>query len=130
MPNSAAPAFITIVKTDVPTGNDAAVQVNVAPCPTESDGQLQPAGTVIDCQRSVLLRITFIVAFCAASGPAFVTLTVYVMLPFGKTGSGESLAVTLMSASGVTYAVCTTAVLFALFASEKLLVVVKVCEIV
>ena len=130
MPNSAAPAFITIVKTDVPTGNDAAVQVNVAPCPTESDGQLHPAGTVIDCHRSVLLRIMFIVAFCAASGPAFVTLTVYVMLPSGATGSGASLAVTLMSACCVTYAVCTVTLLFALFGSERSLFVPKNCEMV
>src|SRR5205085_2062191 len=130
MPNSAAPAFITIVKTDVPTGNDAAVQVNVAPCPTESDGQLQPAGTVIDCHISVPLRTTFSRAFCVVSGPPFVTLTVYVMLPSGKTGSGESLAVMLMSASGVTYAVCTVTLLFALFGSDVSLFVPKNCEIV
>src|SRR3954466_9624761 len=93
MPNCAEPALSTIVNVDVVTPKVAAVQVNVAPCPTASDGHVHPAGTVIDCQRSVLLRITDIVAFVVASGPALVTLTVYVMLPFGATGSGESDAV-------------------------------------
>src|SRR3954454_6372122 len=76
IPNCAEPALSTIVKTDVVTPKLGAVQVNVAPCPTASAGQLQPAGTVIDCHSSVLLRITFMCAFVVASGPAFVTFTV------------------------------------------------------
>src|SRR3954468_10535957 len=76
MPNCAEPAFRTIVNVDVVNPKLAAVQVNDAPCPTASDGQLHPAGTVIDCHSSVLLRITFMCAFVVASGPAFVTFTV------------------------------------------------------
>src|SRR5258706_11512638 len=52
MPNCADPALRTMVKVDVVTPKFAAVQVNDAPCPTESDGQVHPAGTVIDCQSS------------------------------------------------------------------------------
>src|SRR3954471_11022726 len=59
IPNCADPAFRTIVNVDVVKPKFAAVQVNDAPCPTASDGQLHPAGTVIDCQSSVPLRITF-----------------------------------------------------------------------
>src|SRR5437763_1550129 len=76
MPNWAEPAFRTIVKVDVVKPKFAAVQVKEAPCPTASDGHVHPAGTVIDCQSSVLLRITDICAFVVASGPALVTLTV------------------------------------------------------
>src|SRR4051794_346855 len=130
MPNCAEPALSTIVKTDVVRPKLAAVQVNEAPCPTESDGQLQPAGTVIDCHSSVLLRITDMCAFVVASGPAFVTFTVYVMLPSGATGSGESDAVICMSACGVTYCVDTVAVLLALFPSPQSLVTVKTSLIV
>src|SRR3954471_21746214 len=126
MPNCAEPALSTIVKTDVVRPKLVAVQVNEAPCPTESDGQVQPAGTVIDCHSSVLLRITDMCAFVVASGPAFVTFTVYVMLPSGATGSGESEAVICMSACGVTYCVETTAVLLALFESAESLLVVNV----
>src|SRR3954452_5836257 len=77
MPNCATPALSTIVNTDVVgVARVAAVHVNDAPCPTASDGQLHPAGTVIDCQSSVPFRMTDTCAFVAASGPAFVTLTV------------------------------------------------------
>src|SRR5882672_5675138 len=68
-PNCAKPALRTIVNVDVVTPRLAAVQVNEAPCPTESDGQLHPAGTVIDCQSNVPLRITDMCAFVVASGP-------------------------------------------------------------
>src|SRR3954471_17187572 len=77
MPNCARPALSTIVNTDVAgVASVAAVHVNDAPCPTASDGQLHPAGTVIDCQSSVPFRMTDMCAFVAASGPAFVTVTV------------------------------------------------------
>ena len=56
-----------------PDASVAAVQVNEAPCPADSAGHVHPAGTVIDCQSSVLFRITFICAFVAVAGPAFVT---------------------------------------------------------
>src|SRR5258705_382275 len=76
MPNCAEPALRTIVNVDVVRPRFAAVQVNEAPCPTASDGQLHPAGTVIDCHSSVPLRITDMCAFVVASGPALMTLTV------------------------------------------------------
>src|SRR4051794_13620165 len=76
IPNCAEPALRTIVNVDVVTPRLAAVQVNEAPCPTASAGQVHPAGTVIDCHRSVLLRITDMCAFVVASGPALVTFTV------------------------------------------------------
>src|SRR3954462_4136535 len=106
-----------MVNTEVVSPKFAAVQVNEAPCPTASAGHVHPAGTTIDCHRSVLLRITFMCAFVVASGPAFVTFTVYVMLPSGATGSGESEPVICMSACGVTYDVDTTTALLALFES-------------
>src|SRR4051812_30010177 len=53
-PNCAEPALRTIVKVDVVRPKLAAVQVNDAPCPTASEGHDHPAGTVIDCQSSVL----------------------------------------------------------------------------
>src|SRR3954453_2424397 len=59
IPNWADPALRTIVNTDVVSPKFAAVQGNEAPCPTASAGQVHPAGTLIDCHRSVLLRITF-----------------------------------------------------------------------
>src|SRR4051794_7279901 len=77
MPNCATPALSTIVNGEV---DDAArfvvVQVNDAPFPTASDGQVHPAGTVIDCQSSVLLRSTLKFAVVAGSGPLLSTLTV------------------------------------------------------
>src|SRR5258706_291671 len=76
LPNCARPALRTMLNVDVVSPRLAAVQVNEAPCPTASEGHVHPAGTVIDCQSSVLLRMTDIVALVAASGPALVTLTV------------------------------------------------------
>src|SRR5437763_1010428 len=63
IPNCAEPALRTIVKTDVVKPKFAAVQVKEAPCPTASDGHVHPAGTVIDCHSSVLLRMTDMCAF-------------------------------------------------------------------
>src|SRR5687767_7375711 len=48
-PNCACPAFSTRVNGEVAdAANVAAVQVNDAPWPTASAGQVQPEGTVID----------------------------------------------------------------------------------
>src|SRR3954465_3134881 len=76
MPNCAEPALSTIVNTEVDGERFAAVQVIEAPYPTASAGQLHPAGTTIDCHKSVPLRTTFMCALVVASGPAFVTFTV------------------------------------------------------
>src|SRR5258707_8594626 len=47
------------------------------------------------------------------------------MLPFGATGSGESVAVICMSACGVTYDVETVTLLLALFGSNQALLTPK-----
>ena len=128
--SSAGFTCVTSVKFAVNTPNDACVQSTVPPAPIAGVVQIHPSGAVSDWKFTFTASGICRCGFGAASGPAFVIAIVYVMFCPATTGSGASLAVTLRSASGVTYAVCATAVLLLPFGSERVLVVVNVCEIV
>lgn len=110
-------ACIATVNVYVPTGTDAREHVNVGLPPTAGSVHVKPLAAVADWKRSVLLLNTLKFTFVAGSGPAFVAVIVYVMVPSGATGSGASTTATDRSTCGLSNAVVTVFWLFAGFGS-------------
>src|SRR5687767_3950897 len=76
-PRSAESARITIVKIEfVPFRRLGCVQLKFVVAFTAGAVQLQPAGTTMDWNRSVLELTTFNTAFVPSSGPPLLTVTV------------------------------------------------------
>src|SRR5213083_3765563 len=100
LPSSAAAlTWTTRVKVAVaPLASVAVVQFTVPGEPTAGVVQLQPAGVGIDWNVVCGGNGSFMVTLAAAFGPALLTVIVYVSVPPGATGSGESVLVIERSA--------------------------------
>src|SRR3989449_5209 len=81
-----------------PLANKAVVQFTVPVEPAAGVVQLQPAGVGIDWNVVCGGSGSFMVTLAAAFGPALLTVIVYVSVPPGATGSGESVFVIERSA--------------------------------
>src|SRR5438034_867290 len=81
-----------------PLANEAVVQFTVPVEPTAGVVQVQPAGVGIDWNVVCDGNGSFMVTLAAAFGPALLTVIVYVSVPPGATGSGESVLVMARSA--------------------------------
>src|SRR5882672_9373481 len=88
-----------------PLANEAMVQFTVPVEPAAGVVQLQPAGVGIDWNVVCAGSGSFIVTLAAAFGPALLTVIVYVSVPPGVTGSGESVLVIARLASARTVVV-------------------------
>src|SRR5216117_1196691 len=119
LPSSAAGlTWTTRVKVAVaPLASVAVVQFTVPGEPTAGVVQVQPAGVGIDWNVVSSGSGSFMVTLAAAFGPALLTPMVYVRVPPGRTGSGESVLVMARSASARTVVVA-MAVLFMRFGSK------------
>src|SRR5216117_40748 len=100
LPSSAAGLTWTArVKVAVaPMASVAVVQLTVPGEPAAGVVQLQPAGVGIDWNVVCGGNGSFMVTLAAAFGPALLTVIVYVNVPPGVTGSGESVLVIERSA--------------------------------
>src|SRR5436189_298363 len=78
--------------------SEAVVQFTVPVEPAAGVVQLQPAGVGIDWNVVCGGNGSFMVTLAAAFGPALLTVIVYVNVPPGVTGSGESVLVIARSA--------------------------------
>jgi hypothetical protein len=94
----AAATFRTKVIVLVPTGTEGSVQICVPVPPTGSGGHVHPAPGVTETNVVPAGVVSETETFDAASGPALVTLIVYVMFDPATTGSGESTFETERSA--------------------------------
>ena len=81
-----------------PLASVAVVQLTVPVEPAAGVVQVQPAGVGIDWKVVSGGSRSFIVTLAAAFGPALLTPIVYVRVPPGRTGSGESLLAIARSA--------------------------------
>src|SRR2546427_181833 len=88
-----------------PLANEAVVQFTVPGEPAAGVVQLQPAGVGIDWNVVSSGSGSFMITLAAAFGPALLTVIVYVSVPPGVTGSGESVLVTPRLASARTVVV-------------------------
>src|SRR5437773_2291247 len=131
LPSGAAGlTWTTRVKVAVaPLASVAVVQFTVPGEPTAGVVQVQPAGVGIDWNVVSGGSGSFIVTLAAAFGPALLTPMVYVRVPPGRTGSGESVLVTARSASARTVVVA-VALLLPVLASAVVELTVAVLEIV
>src|SRR5438034_1034468 len=131
LPSGAAGlTWTTRVKVAVaPLASVAVVQFTVPGEPAAGVVQLQPAGVGIDWNVVSGGSGSFIVTLAAAFGPALLTPMVYVRVPPGRTGSGESVLVTARSASARTVVVA-VALLLPVLASAVVELTVAVLEIV
>src|SRR6266446_2169590 len=100
-----------------PLANEPMVQFTVPVEPAAGVVQLQPAGVGIDWNVVSAGSGSFIVTLAAAFGPALLTVIVYVSVPPGVTGSGESVLVIERLASARTVVVA-MAVLLVRFGSK------------
>src|SRR2546425_664210 len=100
-----------------PLANEPMVQFTVPVEPAAGVVQLQPAGVGIDWNVVSAGSGSFIVTLAAAFGPALLTVIVYVSVPPGVTGSGESVLVIARLASARTVVVA-MAVLLVRFGSK------------
>ncbi len=98
----AATTFSTKVIVLVPTGTEGLVQVCVPVPPTGSGGHVHPAPGVTDTNVVPAGVVSEKETLDATSGPALVTLIVYVMFDPATTGSGESTFETERSAVAAT----------------------------
>src|SRR5438046_1320786 len=107
LPSGAAGlTWTTRVKVAVaPLASVAVVQFTVPGEPTAGVVQVQPAGVGIDWNVVSSGSGSFMVTLAAAFGPALLTPMVYVRVPPGRTGSGESVSVMARSASARTVVV-------------------------
>src|SRR5688572_11402724 len=78
------------------------LQVTVPPPSPLAGGVQVPWLGVADVNVTPAGRLSVTTTPAAVDGPALVTVTVYVSVPFASTGSGESVFVTERSACGVT----------------------------
>src|SRR2546427_39398 len=100
-----------------PLANEAVVQFTVPGEPAAGVVQLQPAGVGIDWNVVSSGSGSFMITLAAAFGPALLTVIVYVSVPPGVTGSGESVLVIARLASARTVVVA-MAVLLVRFGSK------------
>src|SRR5438093_695886 len=107
LPSSAAGLTWTArVKVAVaPLASDGVVQFTIPGEPAAGVVQLQPAGVGIDWNVVSSGSGSFMITLAAAFGPALLTVIVYVSVPPGVTGSGESVLVTARLASARTVVV-------------------------
>src|SRR5438093_701212 len=112
-----------------PLASVAVVQLTVPVEPAAGVVQVQPAGVGIDWKVVSGGSRSFIVTLAAAFGPALLTPIVYVRVPPGRTGSGESLLAIARSASARTVVVA-VAVLLARLGSKVVELTVAVLAIV
>ncbi len=122
---SAAPTLTTSVRTALPAGIEARVQLTVPPAPTAGVVQLQPPGFANDTNVVPAGSVSDTLTAAALLGPALVTVMVYVRLLPATTGSGVSTLVTDKSADAAT-AVVAVALLLALLLSPVFDVTVAV----
>jgi hypothetical protein len=98
----AAATLSTKVIVLVPTGTEGLVQVCVPVPPTGSGGHVHPTPGVTETNVVPAGVVSEKETFDAASGPALVTMIVYVMFDPATTGSGESTFETERSAVAAT----------------------------